>query len=116
MSSERILQSATTEPHREAHSQQVRRPFRGAIGFDLRTAVILLLVFGAVRVVLVLQANVTGSYQVVSLVFIAMAVLPWVVLTRIGRRRMGIVRPDRWRWIIPAGLSGAACCLITFAL
>ena len=67
------------------------RPIRwgayGAIGNsrDLRTGILLLLVFGIVRAVLVLQANVTGSYQVVSLVFVAMIALPWLLLTRDGR-------------------------------
>ena len=66
--------------------------FRRFLGFDLRTGILLLVVFGIVRVALVLQANVTGSYQLVSAVFVAMAVLPWVVLTRAGRRKIGIVR------------------------
>src|SRR3954451_16944020 len=116
MPSEPALLSVKSDAHRDSDARQVRRPFRRAIGFDIRTAVALLLVFGVVRVALVLQANVTGSYQAVSFVFVAMAVLPWVVLTRIGRRRVGIVQPDRWRWILPAGLAGASCCLITFAL
>ena len=42
-----------------------------------------------------LQANVTGSYQVVSLVFVAMIALPWLLLTRDGRTRIGLVRPAR---------------------
>jgi membrane protease YdiL (CAAX protease family) len=86
------------------------------IRFDVRTGVLLLLIFGIVRMALVLQANVTGSYQIVSLIFVAMALLPWVVLTRTGRRRIGIVRPSRWRWLLPGALAGAACCLATFAL
>lgn len=63
-----------------------------------------------------LQANVTGSYAVVSIVFIATALLPRVLLTRDGRRRIGISRPARWKWVLPAALAGMACCLITFAL
>jgi uncharacterized protein len=92
-----------------------RAPFRGVLGFDVRTGIWLLVVFGLVRMVLVLQANVTGSYQVVSFVFVAMAVLPWVVLTRHGRRGIGIVRPSRWRWVLPAAISGGAACLAVYA-
>jgi membrane protease YdiL (CAAX protease family) len=94
----------------------VRRPFRRAVGLNARTAVVLLVGFGLVRMALVLQANVTGSYQVVSLVFVAMALLPFLVLTRSGRRTIGIVRPARWRWMLPAALAGVACCLIAFAI
>lgn len=85
-----------------------RSPFARRLGFTPATGILLLVVFGVVRVVLVLQANVTGSYSVVSTVFIAMAVLPWIVLTKSGRRRIGLVRPSRWRWVLPAALVGAA--------
>lgn len=93
----------------------IRAPFRRLLGFDVRTGILLLGVFGLVRMALVLQANVTGSYQVVSFVFVAMAVLPWVVLTREGRRKIGIVRPSRWRWMLPAAIAGAAACLVTYS-
>jgi membrane protease YdiL (CAAX protease family) len=89
--------------------------FARRLGFDLRTAVGLVSVFGAVRVLLVLQANVTGSYQAVSVVFVAMAALPWVVLSRGGRLRVGIARPQRWRWMLPAFLSGGVASPAVFA-
>jgi len=92
-----------------------RAPFRRFLGFDARTGVLLLVTFGLVRMGLVLQANVTGSYQLVSLVFVAMAALPWVVLTREGRRKIGIIRPSRWRWVAPAAAAGAIGMLTVFA-
>ena len=92
-----------------------RAPFRRFLGFDARTGVLLLVTFGLVRMGLVLQANVTGSYQLVSLVFVAMAALPWVVLTREGRRKIGIIRPSRWRWVAPAAAAGAIEMLTVFA-
>ncbi len=57
----------------------IREPFRTRIDFNLRTGILLLVLFGIVRVALVLQANVTGSYQVVSLVFLAMIAVPWLL-------------------------------------
>ncbi|MGC5224482.1 lysostaphin resistance A-like protein [Micromonospora sp. DT81.3] len=93
----------------------IRAPFRRFLAFDVRTGILLLVVFGIVRVALVLQANLTGSYQLVSFVFVAMAVLPWVVLTREGRRKIGIVRPSRWRWILPAALAGGITMLAVYA-
>ena len=116
MSSDEVVKARVTHGTRRAETSAVRLCFRRMVGFDARTALILLIVFGAVRMALVLQANVTGSYQVVSLVFIAMALLPWVVLTRDGRRRIGIVRPGRGRWLLPAALAGIVCCLATAAL
>lgn len=116
MSSDDVVRTSMDTVARRAETAGVRPPFRRAVGFDTRTAAILLVMFGAVRMALVLQANVTGSYQAVSLVFIAMALLPWVVLTRDGRRRIGIVRPARGRWLLPAALAGIGCCLATAGL
>lgn len=110
------VRAATPDATRRPEHEGIRRPFRRVVGFDTRSAVILLIVFGAVRMALVLHANATGSYQSVSFVFIAMALLPWVVLTRDGRRAIGIVRPNRWRWMLPAALAGIASCLVIFAL
>lgn len=77
-----------------------RAPFRRFLAFGVRTGILLLIVFGVVRVALVLQANVTGNYQFVSIVFVAMAVLPWIVLTREGAGGSGsYARP-----------AGAGCC------
>jgi len=90
----------------------IRAPFRRFFGFDVRTGILLLVVFGLVRVALVLQANVSGSYLLVSFVFVAMAVLPWVVLTRLGRQKIGIVRPSRWRWMLPAAVAGVTSLLV----
>ena len=102
--------------HGDAHVlPTIRGLFRRFLGFDVRTGILLLVVFGLVRVALVLQANVTGSYQLVSVVFVAMAVLPWVVLTRAGRRKIGIVRPSRWRWMLPAAVAGVTALLAVYA-
>ncbi len=96
-------------------SAMFREPLRRFFGFDARTGVLLLVFFGATRMGLVLQANLTGSYQLVSLVFVAMAALPWLLLTREGRRRIGIVRPSSWRWILSAMAAGAIAMLVTYA-
>ena len=84
-----------------------RAPYRRSLGLDIRTGVLLLLIFGVARVALVLQANVTGSYQVVGAIFALMIALPWVLLTPEGRRQIGLVAP-RWRWLPPALVAGLA--------
>lgn len=96
-------------------TQTVRIPLRSRLGLNPRTGILLLVLFGVVRVNLVLQANVTGSYQVVSLVFVAMIALPWLLLTRAGRMHIGLVRPARWRWIVPAVIAGVAMALTVYA-
>jgi membrane protease YdiL (CAAX protease family) len=95
---------------------RIRRPFRGIVAVNARTGVLLLLFFGVVRIGLVLLANVTGSYQAVSVVFLAMIVLPWVLLTSEGRQNIGLVRPSRWRWVIPAAAAGAASAVLVHVI
>lgn len=90
----------------------VRSPFRRALPLLPRTGIALLVVFGVVRIALVLQANVTGSYNLVSIVFVVMAALPWILLTRAGRRLVGLTRPSRPAMLILAALSGAAACAV----
>lgn len=43
-----------------------RRVFRGWLGFDVRTAAVLLTLFGIGRVIVVLQADVTGRLDRVA--------------------------------------------------
>jgi membrane protease YdiL (CAAX protease family) len=93
----------------------VRAPFHPLLALNLRTGILLLVLFGVVRIALVLQANVTGSYQVVSLVFVAMIALPLIMLTREGRPRIGLARPSRWRWVVPALIAGVAMALTVHA-
>ena len=94
----------------------VRRVFRRFVGFDVRTAIWLLTVTALVRVVLVLGANWSGSYGLVSVFFVVLAALPWIVLDRTGRRRIGLTRPRRLVPIVVAILSGAVVCGAVFAL
>jgi membrane protease YdiL (CAAX protease family) len=89
----------------------VRPLFRSLVPLNPRTGVLLLVLFGLVRVTLVLQAYVTGSYQAVSVVFVAMIALPWILLTKEGRQRIGMLRPTRRRWVLPAAIAGAAMAL-----
>lgn len=93
----------------------VRAPFRSLLPLNVRTGILLLIIFGLVRVALVLQANITGSYQAVSVVFMAMIALPWVLLSKEGRKRIGLVRPTRRRWVVPAGIAGVAMALAVHA-
>jgi membrane protease YdiL (CAAX protease family) len=84
--------------------------------FDSKTGGLLLVVFSLTRFALVLHANVTRSYQVVALVFVAMMVLPFILLTRAGRRKIGLVLPVRWWGVLLGGLLGVLSCTVLFYL
>ncbi|WP_180754329.1 CPBP family intramembrane glutamic endopeptidase [Hymenobacter sp. DG01] len=84
--------------------------------FNWKTGAWLIALFSAIRSALVLQANVTRSYQVVALIFVAMIALPFLLLKRAGRRRIGLVRPARWSGVLLGGALGALSCTALFYL
>ena len=96
-----------------ATSPLFRPPFRRWLGLNVRTGLILLGLFTAVRFGLVMQANVTQSYALVSVFFVVMALTPLVLLARDGRRRIGMIWPARPMRLLSALLAGVlSCCLM----
>ncbi|HEX8308226.1 MAG TPA: CPBP family intramembrane glutamic endopeptidase [Allosphingosinicella sp.] len=88
----------------------LRPAFRGWLGLDPRSGWILLGLFSFARVVLVLHANVTRSYALVSLLFIAMALTPLILLGSAGRQRIGLTWRLRPLGLLAGILLGAICC------
>ena len=93
-----------------ASSPSFRSPFRRWLRFDVRTGLVLLALFSVVRFGLVLEANVSRSYGLVSAFFVVMALTPFLLLTRVGRRRTGMTRPARPMHLLSAALAGGLCC------
>ncbi len=81
-----------------------------------QTGLLLIALFSLIRFALALQANVTKSYQIVAFVFVAMAFLPFVLLTRSGRRQIGLVWPTRWAGVLLGGMLGMVSCTALFYL
>lgn len=92
-----------------------RRPFRGWLAFDVRTGLILLALFSVARFGLVMLANVTRDYGLVSAFFIVMALTPLVLLTRSGRARIGLNWRPRLAGLGLGVLLGAGCCVVLIA-
>ncbi|MCR5887005.1 CPBP family intramembrane metalloprotease [Hymenobacter sp. J193] len=84
--------------------------------FTWKTGAGLVAVFTLVRFALVLHANITQSYQLVAFIFVAMVLLPFVVLTRAGRQKIGWVMPTRWSGMLLGAALGAGSCAALFYL
>lgn len=95
---------------RTASAASFRPPFRRWLGFDIRTGLGLLALFSVLRFGLVLEANVSRSYGLVSVFFVLMALTPLLLLTREGRQHMGMTRPTRPMQLLLALLAGGLCC------
>ncbi|MEJ5964429.1 CPBP family intramembrane glutamic endopeptidase [Pedobacter immunditicola] len=77
---------------------------------------LLILLFGIPRFMLVLQANVTGNYNLIPLIFILMALTPYLLLSKDGRFNTGIKKPAHNTWLLYSFMIGIGICTITFML
>jgi len=89
-----------------------QRLFKTPLHFGL----FLIIAWSVPRFWLVLEANRSGNYQWVSLIFITMILAPFIFLNKKGRRKMGLRRPHRWGWLLGALFLGIACATLTFAV
>ena len=75
-----------------------------------------ILLIGIPRFIIVLDANVSGNYRYTSLIFMFMWLLPFVLLTREGRRQIGMVKTKKPRTLLYGFLGGALFCIPFFLL
>jgi len=80
--------------------------FASPLYTPLRMGMTLLLLFSVIRFALVLHAARTGNYQYISLIFLLMMVLPFVLLNKEGRQKIGIRRVKNWPFFLGAFFMG----------
>lgn len=74
----------------------------------------LIFLFGIPRFVLVLQSNVSGQSQFVSIIFTLMMFTPLIFLKKTGRREMGIRKFSNSWWLIISLLLGLVLCAMFY--
>ena len=74
----------------------------------------LIFLFGIPRVLLVMNANVTGQSQWVSIIFTLMFFTPLLFLRKAGRREMGMRKSSQPLWLLWGFLLGCGMCLLFF--
>ena len=75
---------------------------------------LLILLFGIPRFIIVLQANVTGNYYLIPMIFIFMIIAPVIFLTKTGRKGIGINKPGNHYWLLYSFLAGLVLCTVMF--
>lgn len=76
----------------------------------------LIFLFGVPRFILVLQSNVTGQSQFVSIIFTLMMFTPLIFLKKSGRKEMGIRKSTHPWWLLGGFLLGVAMCALFYLL
>lgn len=96
--------------------KQILREFwRKYFKLDWKLGVFLIILFGIPRFILVLHANSSGGgYGYVSLIFILMWFMPLILLTKDGRRQIGIRKPKSWIGLFSSFFFGVAFCGIVY--
>jgi membrane protease YdiL (CAAX protease family) len=68
--------------------------------------ILLILLFGIPRFIMVLQTNLDGNFSSISILFILMAISPFVFLRRDGRKSIGMLKPRSLMWLFLSFLLG----------
>lgn len=93
------------------------KPFWNRIfGFNWKFGLVLILVVCIPRFILVLNANVTGSYNSIALIMIVSALAPFVFLTKYGLKQIGVTKPQSYAWLFVAFLAGIFFSLVLYGL
>lgn len=67
--------------------------------FDWKFGLFLILLICIPRFILVLHGNEIANMQFVGILMLVMAILPFLFLSKYGRRKIGIQKPTNYRWL-----------------
>ena len=83
------------------------RPFwRKTFNFHWKFGLFLILIVCIPRFILVLNANTSGNYSYIGLIMLISAIVPFIFLTKYGRKKIGITKPEKYKWLLIAFISG----------
>jgi uncharacterized protein len=74
--------------------------------FDWKFGLFLILIVCIPRFILVLNANVNGSYGSIGLIMAISAIAPFIFLSKFGRSEIGISKPTNYNWLLIAFITG----------
>lgn len=86
------------------------------IKFNWIFGLFLILALGIPRFILVLNANVTGQFNYLSIIFVIMWLLPFVFLSKKGRKFIGIQKVNNSKWIFYSFFLGMGISLMVYLI
>ena len=82
--------------------------------FNPAFGLLLVLAFGIPRFIIALNANVTGNYGLIAIVFLLMWIAPFILLTKNGRRSIGLKKPTNYYWLLYSFFIGIGFCALMY--
>lgn len=93
------------------------RPFwKGIFNFNWKFGLFLILIVCIPRFILVLNANSSGDYSYIGLIMVISTVLPFVFLSKHGRKNTGITKFKSYKWLLIAFISGLIFSILLYFL
>ncbi len=93
------------------------KPFwKTFFAFNWKFGLFLTLLICIPRFVLVLYANASGNYGAIGLIMVVSAITPFIFLNKYGRKKIGIVKPRKYKWLLIAFSFGLGASLIFYFL
>lgn len=93
---------------------ELRPLWRRVFSFDWKFGLFLILAVCIPRFILVLHANATGNYSSIGLIMVISAVAPFIFLSKYGRKKIGITKPENYRWLLIAFVTGLAVSMLLY--
>lgn len=91
---------------------ELRSFWKRFFDFNWRFGLFLVLIVCIPRFILVLYANASKNYAFIGIVMIVSAIIPFLFLSKYGRREIGLTLPRNFKWVLIAfayGLIASVC-------
>jgi len=82
--------------------------------FNWILGLVLILLLGVPRFIMVLNANVTGNYSKIAIIFLIMWIAPIVLLSKEGRKYIGIKKVENYLWLLYSFIVGIILCALMY--
>lgn len=93
------------------------RPFWNRFfSFNWKFGLFLILIVCITRFILVLNANSSGNYGSIGLIMTISAIVPFIFLSKYGRKEVGITKPKKYNWLLIAFVCGLVMSLFLYFL
>jgi uncharacterized protein len=93
------------------------KPFWNRLfNFNWKFGLTLILLICIPRFLLVLNANATGNYASIGLIMAISAIIPFIFLSKYGRKKIGIKKPKNYQSLLIAFVAGLMASLFLYFL
>jgi hypothetical protein len=93
------------------------RPFWNRFfSFNWKFGLLLILIVCIPRFVLVMNANASGNYSSIGMIMVVSAIAPFIFLSKYGRNKIGITKPEKYNWLLIAFVSGLVFSVLLFLI